>query len=67
MNIVSQEFEKLKDELIQSYEQKNMRASGEFATSLEVRETEKGAQLRGYVIRLTDCGSVKSSGQLPLK
>ena len=47
MNIVSQEFEKLKQELIASYDAKNMRASGSFAESLEVRETERGAQLWG--------------------
>lgn len=47
MSIVVIEFEKLKQELISRYDAKGMRASGEFANSLEVVETENGVQLWG--------------------
>jgi hypothetical protein len=72
VNIVSQEFEKLKQELIASYDAKGMRASGEFATSLEVRETERGAQLwgAGHAVQLEyGRGTTKSSGggDIPLR
>ncbi|HSW67678.1 MAG TPA: hypothetical protein VLH16_03775 [Bacteroidales bacterium] len=47
MNKVSEEFEKLKQDLIREYDAKGMRASGEFADSLEVEATEHGAKLWG--------------------
>lgn len=52
--VVSEEFEKLKQELIQAYDSKGMRASGEFAESLEVEQTERGAKLygAGYAVQL---------------
>ena len=46
-NTVSEEFEKLKSDLIAEYDAKGMRASGELAESLEVEATEHGARLWG--------------------
>ncbi len=45
--ILSREFEKLKDDIIKAYDQKGMRASGKFAESMEVRVSDLNAQLWG--------------------
>tara|TARA_R100001530_G_scaffold135761_1_gene113826 strand:- start:833 stop:1294 length:462 start_codon:yes stop_codon:yes gene_type:complete len=48
MNILSKEFEKLKEDLIKAYDQKGMRASGDWANSLEVvQENEFNVKLIG--------------------
>lgn len=41
------EFESIKADLITAYDRKGMRASGQFADSLEVRQTNRGVQLWG--------------------
>lgn len=45
--ILSKEFEALKDDLIKAYDAKGMRASGKFADSLEVKVNGLNAQLWG--------------------
>lgn len=45
--ILSREFEKLKEDIIKAYDQKGMRASGKFAESLEVKVSELNGQLWG--------------------
>ena len=45
--ILSKEFESLKSDLIQAYDRKGMRASGNFADSLEVVTTDTNAILFG--------------------
>lgn len=45
--ILSKEFESLKSDLIQAYDRKGMRASGNFADSLEVVTTDTNAILYG--------------------
>jgi hypothetical protein len=45
--VLSKEFELLKDDLIKAYDAKGMRASGKFAESLEVRVNGLTAQLWG--------------------
>lgn len=45
--ILSKEFESLKNDLIKAYDQKGMRASGKFAESLEVTATDYEAILKG--------------------
>lgn len=45
--ILSKEFEALKDDLIKAYDAKGMRASGKFADSLEVKINGLNAQLWG--------------------
>ena len=45
--ILLQEFENIKADLIIAYDQKGMRASGKFADNLEVIQTTRGVQLWG--------------------
>jgi len=45
--VLSKEFESLKDDLIKAYDAKGMRASGKFAESLEVKVNGLTAQLWG--------------------
>jgi hypothetical protein len=45
--VLSKEFELLKDDLIKAYDAKGMRASGKFAESLEVKVNGLTAQLWG--------------------
>lgn len=45
--ILLQEFESIKADLISAYDRKGMRASGKFADNLEVRQTIRGVQLWG--------------------
>lgn len=45
--ILLQEFESIKADLITAYDRKGMRASGKFADNLEVRQTSRGIQLWG--------------------
>lgn len=45
--VLSKEFEALKDDLIKAYDAKGMRASGKFADSLEVKVENLKAQLWG--------------------
>jgi hypothetical protein len=45
--VLSKEFELLKDDLIKAYDAKGMRASGKFAESLEVKVNGLNAQLWG--------------------
>jgi hypothetical protein len=44
---LKEDFDIIKDDLIKSYDAKGMRASGDFAESLEVRDIENGIQLWG--------------------
>lgn len=46
-DIIFFELEQIKQELIRQYDAKGMRASGNFATSLEVIKNPKGAELWG--------------------
>lgn len=46
--ILAQEFEMLKQEIIQKYEEKGMRASGQFIEGLEVQVSQYSASLKGY-------------------
>lgn len=46
--ILAQEFEMLKQEIIQKYEEKGMRASGQFIEGLEVQVSQYTAKLKGY-------------------
>jgi hypothetical protein len=45
--ILTKEFESLKDDLIAKYDQLGMRASGQFASELEVKVNDTKAQLWG--------------------
>lgn len=46
-DILLKEFESIKADLITAYDRKGMRASGQFADNLEVRQTLRGVQLWG--------------------
>jgi hypothetical protein len=45
--IIIEEFEIIKQELINKYNEKGMRASGNFESSLEIKEKENGVELWG--------------------
>lgn len=64
--ILSKEFESLKSDLIQAYDRKGMRASGNFADSLEVVTTDTNAILYGadYSQQLE---TGRSAGKFPPK
>lgn len=47
VNILKEEFDLLKQELIKKYDEKGMRASGNWANSLEVQTTNLSAKLLG--------------------
>lgn len=47
-NVLSKEFESLKEDLIKAYDAKGMRASGKFAEGLEVESEINRAVLWGY-------------------
>ena len=64
-DILNQEFELLKNDLIREYDRLNMRASGKTADSLEVETSVQGAKLTGSsVFEQLEYGrnSSKSSG-----
>lgn len=46
--ILAQEFEKLRLEIIQKYDEKGMRASGQFTEGLVVEVSQYTAKLKGY-------------------
>lgn len=63
-DIILSEFELIKQDLIKRYNEKGMRASGNFENSLEVKEKEKGVELWGanYTEQLE---KGRSSGKFP--
>jgi hypothetical protein len=63
-DIILSEFELIKQDLIKRYNEKGMRASGNFESSLEIKEKENGVELWGanYTEQLE---SGRSSGKFP--
>ncbi len=63
-DIILNEFELIKQDLIKRYNEKGMRASGNFESSLEIRQKENGVELWGanYTEQLE---SGRSSGKFP--
>ncbi|MBE99326.1 hypothetical protein [Flavobacterium coralii] len=50
--VMQQEFEAIRDELISAYDAKGMRSSGEWADALEVKVSESGNRVKGAILGL---------------